>query len=437
LAVALGNGLDDCPLGEDENWPYTQNFSKLVLFPDLCNREPNVNLNVLKGDDTDETDCDRWPCDNPYTHCDQRWNCRNGADELNCPDTKCCLNEHECKNSQLEFSYCIPLTHLYEKYLNPCNDSFILHQFYFYNGTNNMTENYLSWNNSKCILFEKLCRIDHHLQTSLAEDVCLYGPESPRLIDLPHVKLFQNNESLCHFSIDRFTTGIYFFKAARLGYFPSMSINSSVPIIQKTNPKKMIKSSIDGELVSYCHRGILLLTGSNQTKTCLCPPNYFGSQCQWQNQRISLTIQLLWRSSVLSSIIYQVIIMLIDENEQIADNYEQLTYMPSRDCDTKFNLYLLYPHRPKSLSKNYSIRIDLYEKVKLIYWASWYIPIPFQFLPVNRIATQLIIPETREIESCLLSCGEHGKCMRYTNNKSLFFCQCDQGYAGSQCQNKS
>ena len=86
--------------------------------------------------------------------------------------------------------------------------------------------------------------------------------------------------------------------------------------------------------------------------------------------------------------------MLIDQYGQIADNHEQLTYMPTRDCNTKFNIYLLYPQRPKSLSKNYSIRIHLYEKVKLNYWSSWYLPIPFQFLPLNRITTQLIIPDT-------------------------------------------
>jgi hypothetical protein len=129
--------------------------------------------------------------------------------------------------------------------------------------------------------------------------------------------------------------------------------------------------------------------------------------------------------------------MIIDENGQISPSNDQITYMPTRDCNTKFNIYLLYPNRPKSLSNNYSIRISLYEKTQLNYWSSWFISIPFQFLPVNRIVTQLIIPEKEDNEQCtLLSCGEHGKCRHYINNKSLYFCQCDQGYSGSQCQIK-
>ncbi|CAF4792239.1 unnamed protein product, partial [Rotaria sp. Silwood2] len=101
-------------------------------------------------------------------------------------------------------------------------------------------------------------------------------------------------------------------------------------------------------------------------------------------------------------------IMLIDENGQITPYFEQITYMPSRDCDTKFNIYLLYPNRPKHISSNYSIRIDLFEKTKLNYWASWYLPISFLFLPVNRIVTQLFIPDVQETRLCSFSCGEHG-----------------------------
>ena len=60
------------------------------------------------------------------------------------------------------------------------------------------------------------------------------------------------------------------------------------------------------------------------------------------------------------------------------------------------------------------------------------------FLPVNRIATQLCIPETPQLPSpsCPLSCGEHGKCMHYVNQQSLYFCKCDEGYSGIRCDEK-
>ncbi|CAF4219199.1 unnamed protein product, partial [Adineta steineri] len=74
--------------------------------------------------------------------------------------------------------------------------------------------------------------------------------------------------------------------------------------------------------------------------------------------------------------------MLIDDQETIYPYHEQITYVPKRDCQKKFNIYLLYPHRPKNLSSNYSVRIDIFNKDSLTYWASWHLLIPFQFLPV-------------------------------------------------------
>jgi hypothetical protein len=252
---------------------------------------------------------------------------------------------------------------------------------------------------------------------------------------VPSMILIPNKEYLCDFNAFKgiATKMNRFLRVRRFGYFPSPSANFSASLISKTRQKEKIVPNIDTD--PYCHHGIAVSSGINETKVCLCPPNYFGTRCQWQNQRVSLTLQLLWQSTASTTVIFQVIIMLIDEDGQIAANHEQIIYMPSRDCDTKFNIYLLYPHRPKNSSSNYSIHIDLFEKKTLNYWGSWYLSIPFQFLPVNRIVSQLRIPEVREIESsCLLPCGEHGKCMRYMNKKSSVFCRCDQGYSGARCE---
>ncbi|CAF5042204.1 unnamed protein product, partial [Rotaria sp. Silwood1] len=39
-------------------------------------------------------------------------------------------------------------------------------------------------------------------------------------------------------------------------------------------------------------------------------------------------------------------------------------------------------------------------------------------------------------KSCPLYCGDHGHCVEYINHKFLYFCQCDEGYSGSQCNIK-
>ena len=268
LPVTVGNGFLDCDSGEDELFIYSRNFATLVLFPDLCNAKENDNLTGVFTN-TDETTCNWWPCDNPYTHCDQNWNCLNGADELNCPHTKCSFNEHECENKQLELSYSIPSAQIYERYLHPCNSNpYLFRDLYFYNETYNISQNYFSWNNSECITLEKLCRINQHLQTSLVkEDVCFYTSDLFLIFDTSLVKLFQTNESLCDLKLRPTSTTLdgYFLIATQLGYLPAISMNLSIRIISKTNQKKMNIKNIDTELVLYCHRGILLLTGSNRT----------------------------------------------------------------------------------------------------------------------------------------------------------------------------
>ncbi|UJR18687.1 hypothetical protein I4U23_005594 [Adineta vaga] len=119
----------------------------------------------------------------------------------------------------------------------------------------------------------------------------------------------------------------------------------------------------------------------------------------------------------------------------ITPYHEQILYVPNRDCTTKYNLYLLYPLRPKSLSNNYTILINLYDKKLLNYLGSWHLSIPFQFLLVNRIATLLHIPqEPTKPVTCTLLCGAHGQCMKYINKNSTFFCHCDEGYSGTYCK---
>jgi len=430
-SVAVGNGYRDCPSGEDEIFSYTQNLVILAPFSNLCDGTPLYELVVSQSIETDETNCDWWPCNNSYSRCDGLWNCLDGTDELNCPDTTCPFNEHKCESIPVGSSYCISLAHLYDKYLDPCNDTYLFREIYFYNETSNISDYYLPWKSVRCLTIDELCRIDHDFETSLhREEHCLYPATRANFRHTSAVNLIENKNFLCEFRMRKKSDADVYLTARRFGYYPAISM---IPSISKSNTNKKILSNIDIKFISNCHRGITVLNGLNETQRCLCPPNYFGEQCQWQSQRISLTLQFLWRSTAYSTLIFQAIIMLIDKDGQIAPNHEQIMYVPIRDCNTKYNIYLLYPHRPKSLSNNYSIRIDIYEKNKLNYWASWHLSVPFPFLPVNRIAAQLIIPGGQDNQPCVLPCGQHGKCMRYANKESLFFCQCDQGYSGTYC----
>jgi len=96
MTVTIGNGLYDCTLGEDEIFAYTGHLMRLVPFSLLCDGEDDYLTFLHMSNHTDESICDCWPCDNPYTHFNGIWNCPNGIDELNCPDSQCSSNEYEC-----------------------------------------------------------------------------------------------------------------------------------------------------------------------------------------------------------------------------------------------------------------------------------------------------------------------------------------------------
>ncbi|CAM4812085.1 unnamed protein product [Rotaria magnacalcarata] len=115
--VAVGNGFSECLTSEDEIFVYITDLVELIPFMDLCNTKSNLNLILLGINETDETNCEWWPCNNSYTHCNGVWDCPNGADELNCSETVCSSNEHECKNEQLDLSYCLPIVNMFDKYI--------------------------------------------------------------------------------------------------------------------------------------------------------------------------------------------------------------------------------------------------------------------------------------------------------------------------------
>ena len=428
--VAIGNGFYDCNDGTDERIRSKEDFNKTQSYATICN---GLAAQTIYGYE-DTSDCEWWPCKNPYVHCDKIWDCPNGVDELNCPSTTCSLNEHRCTNDDSKLSYCLPMNEIADKYIPECfsNPRRLL---YFTNGSIINDEEYYSWNNTECVTAEKLCRAPP-IQSIIEENVCLGQFSFPSLDPQHSIMLLDTDKEYCRLEI---VPGFLsyrikpFLTTFRFGDFPPISSSISVQHVPTTVKNKEILPTMDISRTWFCHRGILILYGANQTKKCLCPPSYFGSQCRWQSQRISLTIQFISPRTVITTNAFQIIIMLINEQGQILANHEQISFIPARDCGTKFNLYLLYPHRPKHFPSNYSIRIDLFDKISLDFWASWYLSIPFQFLPVNRISTQLFIPKVRETEPCSLSCGNHGRCVRYTNKNSSFYCQCNPGYSGSFC----
>jgi hypothetical protein len=101
-----------------------------------------------------------------------------------------------------------------------------------------------------------------------------------------------------------------------------------------------------------------------------------------------------------------------------------------KNCQTKYNIYLLYSTRPKDSTKQYYIHIDIYKKSSLNYRGSLLLPIQFLFLPVQRLAFFVDIPRTDDkTQSCSKGLYVHRKCGKYSNNPRSF-CQYDPGWSG-------
>jgi hypothetical protein len=98
-----------------------------------------------------------------------------------------------------------------------------------------------------------------------------------------------------------------------------------------------------------CHRGLPLPVRwhSNETSTnltCLCPPSFYGNRCQYQNQRVSLTLTFQAFSHSRRTLFAVLITLIDDSNERIIHSHQQVTYLYTKHCPVKYKIYLLNSH---------------------------------------------------------------------------------------------
>ena len=98
VSAMVGDQTDDCVDKSDEmNSPLQTSHTK-YSFQTFCDGFVDFTTLITHGSgESDETNCEYWPCSNTYTRCDGFWNCPNGIDELNCSlTTNCQPTEHLC-----------------------------------------------------------------------------------------------------------------------------------------------------------------------------------------------------------------------------------------------------------------------------------------------------------------------------------------------------
>jgi hypothetical protein len=82
-----------------------------ISFTNICNRYNDLKFSITdNGDETDETECEQWPCNNIYTRCNGTLNCLNGEDELDCHSSSlinCSLHSYVCFSPNVSNYICL------------------------------------------------------------------------------------------------------------------------------------------------------------------------------------------------------------------------------------------------------------------------------------------------------------------------------------------
>ncbi len=448
--LAIQNGRKECYYGEDE-YERDEVFAKThISFPTICDGITNLLPLLIDGqNETDETGCEHWQCNNTYSQCDGIWLCKNGADEVDCPFTTCPTHHHSCvfSNDSSKVS-CLPI----DQAGNDADDCV--------GGTDERKKNRLvslipdydiieyrfrCRNDTKLIFNVQLC--DHRSDCPLNDDESFcknFATFPDALCDISEDLQTDVENFLCNVGYALLRKSIILFRLHNVMSYPlQLEMNNALNV--SSTPMKsltMTAEDLNDNRLSYsawtCNRGIPInsLTHENVSRLlCLCPPSYYGDRCQYQNQRVSLTLQIRLTSDWRNTFVF---LITLTDTETNIESYEYIQHIPSRYCPIKYNIYLLYTNRPKNSSKSFFVRIDAFTQMTLKYRGSWIFPLQFSFLPVHRLAVLLRVPFSTTIlthQKCSPPCI-HGRCFFYVNDQKSTFCHCESGWSGVQCHIK-
>lgn len=458
----LHDGNIDCFDTQDELFPsgctndfdcqylreYDLNKSLPIAYEELCNGYAEIgDTGDTGGAESDETNCDQWPCDAQGTRCDNIWNRPNGCDELNCPQTipyfitrhvaNCSANEHYCFQYNNSRITCLPVA--------KAGDGHIDCLF----GSDERTASYLH----RCrdmdpFFLSALLMCDGIKDCSLGDDELMCPWRTPlscpiRAFACKNGTCLSSNHRCnghidCTDAEDEWLCEIDMLILAIKPYKPF-----AIEHFNKTQNSIVLRHrriSSDSHLHFICHRGIPAYVVKGNEIRCFCPPGYFGIHCEQQSERltISYTVETLMISK--SQTIYLLVFYLLNgQNEAL--NMETFVYAPAAYSEKKQYIYLKYPRRNQSLINldKLFVRIDAYIVTRntIDFYLAWLYQIQFPFLPVNRLAARLLMEERRINQTICAQLGcKHGACRAFVNN-GQHFCQCIANWTGSRCDQPS
>lgn len=204
-----------------------------------------------------------------------------------------------------------------------------------------------------------------------------------------------------------------------------------------------------------CNRG-LAVSFREMDMICLCPPSFYGTLCEYYNDRITILTHLdlinyPWNSQQVAII---KVLATFWYKELIIDHYEFHVnpWLEKGHNFIKQTIYFLYPrsehllrikHSNRDKTQVYNVQFEafnLYLNGTIESIAIWQYPIYFDFLPAFRLSKILRFPlpavSPRFNSLCSSNpCGQNGNCQDIINsNGTLYFCTCHHGYYGMNCE---
>ena len=252
-----------------------------ISFQTLCDRFIDISPMMINGrEQSDETDCEHWDCDNTYTHNDGIWNCPNGQDELPSPPSFTCpLSEHFCISPITYNLSCLPIDKVNNGQVDCIGgtDERNICQIKEPEAPNHRF--LCSYDTIVCANIQWVCNNDLDCPRGDDEFFC-----QRRVRDLCSTisrdKRSLSEELLCQLGEKNRVTVQYFGLRSFPDYPQSTSSNKRLPFEHPTYALSAIAQPMSHSVPSTwpsrwrCHRG-LNIRDHDQFK-CVCPPSYYG-----------------------------------------------------------------------------------------------------------------------------------------------------------------
>ncbi|UJR17958.1 hypothetical protein I4U23_004857 [Adineta vaga] len=430
-SLCLDQNTEECYAHRQERHPFNMTFSQLCNR--ILERTPDTN------NDTDESNCplSEWNCLTHYTKCNKVWNCPDGHDELSYGYAICLQKERigdgiiDCVGSLDEREFC--RIHFPYEFMR----------------------RYRCQNSTKCILIEEICDCHQHCPLDDDETIACHWLNNGRETNCdPNLFRCRNGQyaptisfiTRCYDSsltCNEKESQLFCDLNDRSTSRPFLTIDmKEIPELKNNRLIRSLSKDID-IIHWYCNRGVYVYSPNSPLGFyCMCTDSYYGDRCQFQRKRIAVFLQLR-TTSLFNSLLplYKIVILLVRNNSSNSIiSHDQILYTPYRYCLPRYLIQLYYPINQSLFPLiNHSVHIHVFVAKTLEYRTSWIFPVPFEFLPVNRIAKQLYIPDSSATQTIQFnttnctSCSNVSRCIGYDTDLGRDICVCPLNLTGRRC----